>query len=126
MKSLVKDFLPRPGTSLSEVKTLKPVIESVSFHRYGKEFAITITGDNLWFCNYVKVGALKQIINAGDTTQKSLQFNLNIEVNKHFPGTDDYTSVKAWSHFASPVTNHRANIKHKVSCIGACRSSNFR
>ena len=118
MKSFVKDFLPRPGTSLSEVKTLKPVIESLSFHHYGKEFAITITGDNLWFCNYVKVGAIQQVISAGDTTQKSLQFNLNIEETKHFPGTDDYTSVKAWSCFASPVINHRANVKHKVSfCV---------
>lgn len=118
MKGFVKEYLPQSGTALSEVKTLKPVIESVSFHHYGKEFAITITGDNLWFCNYIKVGVFKQDINAGDTTQKSLQFNLNIEENKHFSGTDDHISVKAWSQFTSPVINHRANVKHKVSdCI---------
>ena len=100
---------------LSEVKAVRPVINSVSFHRYGKEFSITITGENLWFCNEVKVGALKQVISARSTTQKCLQFNFNIEDHQEFSGTVDHISVKVWSHFTSPVSNSETEVKHKVS-----------
>ncbi len=96
---------------------MRPEITSVSFHRYGKEFAVTVTGDNLWFCNEVKVGPLKEIIEACKTTQKSIQFNFNIEDKKHFSGTVDHISVKVWSHFSSPVTNTKAEVKHKVRYI---------
>ena len=100
--------------SPSEVKAVRPVINSVSFHRYGKEFSITITGENLWFCYEVKVGALRQVVSAKSTTQKCLQFNLNIEDHQQFPGTADRISVKVWSHFMSPVTNDKTEVKHKV------------
>jgi hypothetical protein len=112
VKTFVKGSLPPSGPSVTELKVVRPVVNSVSFHRYGKEFAITITGDNLWFCNEVKVDSLKQVIKADDTTQRSLQFN--VEDGKDL-GTADHVSVKAWSQFASPVTNPKAEVKHKVS-----------
>ena len=99
----------------SQVMTVRPVINSVSFHRYGKKFSITITGENLWFCNEVKVGALRQVVSAKSTTQKCLQFNLNIEDHQQFSGTVDHISVKVWSHFTSPVSNNKTEVKHKLS-----------
>ena len=102
---------PLSNLTLSEVKI---VIHSVSFHRYGKEFAITITGEHLWFSNQVKVGKLRQIINAENVSQKSLQFNCNIEDKLNFSSTGDHISVKVWSHFSSPVTNQETTVKHKV------------
>ena len=115
VRSFVKDLpsTPSPYIPLPDIKNVKPVVNSVSFHRYGKEFAITITGDNLWFCNKVKVGALKQSIDAKNTTQKSLQFNYDIG-DTHFSGTVDHVGVKLWSHFASPVSSRKTEVKHKV------------
>ena len=93
---------------------MKPVVRSVSFHCYGKEFAITITGDNLWFCNKVKVGKLKRTIEAKNTTQKSLQFNYYDIGDTNFSATVDHVGVKLWSHFASPVFSGKTEVKHKV------------
>ncbi len=96
---------------------MRPEIYSVSFHRYGKEFAITISGENLWFCNQVKVGTLKQPIGAENVSQKSLQFNCNLEDKQGVSSTADQTSVKIWSHFSSPVTNRETAVKHKVPSV---------
>ena len=98
---------------LPELKVVKPVINSVSFHRYGKEFAITITGDNLWFCNKVKVGSFTQSVNAEDISQKSLQFH-HKDITR-FPSTSDQIGVKIWSQFSSPVLNDRVAVKRKVN-----------
>ena len=114
MKSFVKGIPPPCVVTPSEVQIVKPIIHSVSFHRYGIEFAITITGENLWFCNQVKVGTLKQVISAENVSQKSLQFNCNLEDKPSFSSTGDHTSVKLWSHFSSPVSEREAAVKHKV------------
>ena len=111
VKSFVRDLPVSSGVQLPEVSAVRPIVNSVSFHRYGKEFAITITGENLWFCNEIKVGSHKQFINPDITTQKSLQFN----IDKDFSGREDHISVKVWSHFTSPVMNPKTEVKHKVT-----------
>ena len=116
MKSFVRDPPETICTLLPDLKDVKPIVKSVSFHRYGKEFAITVTGENLWFCNKVKVGPLKQSINAGDSSQKLLQFYRNVKDITSISSTSDHINVKAWSHFSGPVSNDKAVVKRKVSC----------
>ena len=113
MRSFAKS-LPSPNESISDVNVLKPEITSVSFHSYGKELAITVTGENLWFCHQVKVASYKQFVTVENTTQKSLQFNIEKE---NFSGTQDYVNVKVWNHFSSPVVNSKAKVKHKVYIV---------
>ena len=103
-----------PAVPLSELQVAKPVINSVSFHRYGKEFAITVTGDKLWFCNKVKVGLCTQELNAEDSSQKLLQFNRSREDIASIPSTSDYVSVRIWSHFFGPVSNDKVKVQRKV------------
>ncbi len=116
MKCFVKDP-PETASVLPELALVKPVVDSVSFHRYGKEIAITVTGDNLWFCNKVKVGTLTQSINAEDISQKELQFYRNFEDITSISSTSDHNHIKVriWNHFSKPVSNPEATVKHKVS-----------
>ena len=115
MKCFIKTLPEQSNKLLPELKVVKPVINSVSFHHYGKEFSITVTGDNLWFCNKVKVGSFTQSVDADDISQKSLQFN-HKDISQ-FPSTSDQISVKTWSQFSSPVSNNKVAVKRKVSIL---------
>lgn len=108
--------LPEAASSIvPELKVFKPVIDSVSFHRYGKEFAITVTGNNLWFCNKVKISSFSQDVSAEDTSQKSLQFNCSVDNGiAKIPTTSNHVSVKIWSHFSGAVDCAKVPVKHKV------------
>lgn len=120
MKSFVKHLPATSNLPLREVKFVKPSINSVSFHHHGKEVAITVTGENLWFCNRVKVGPIiEQFIDAKNISQKSMQFNCN-EDKLSFLGSADHVSVKVWSHFSNPVPFHKVEVKKKVSGRCAC------
>ena len=112
MKCFIKSLHPAICKPVLEVKLIKPKITSVSFHCHGKELAVTVTGENLWFCNRIKVGSHTQSVNAEYISQKSLQFN--VEDKQLFTGTADHINVRLWSHFSSPVTNSKAEVKHKV------------
>ena len=117
MRCFFKDSLTSPSPCIPlPVTIMKPVIKSVSFHRYGKELAITISGDNLWFSFYVKVETYRQIISVKDAAQKCLQFNCNIEKIITF-SDNDYVSVKVWSHFSSPIFSKKTEVKHKVQVL---------
>ena len=111
----MKELPPASSGSVPDVKAIKPEIKSVSFHVYGNELAVTVTGESLWFCNEVKVNTCRQSITAVSTSQKSLQFN--IEVGDHFPSTSDCVQVKLWSQFSSPVLNSKTEVKHKVQVL---------
>ena len=111
----MKELPPAPSGSVSDIKAIKPEIKSVLFHVYGNELAVTVTGDNLWFCTEVKVNACRQSITAGSTSEKSLQFN--VEGKDNFPSTSDHVQVKLWSQFSSPVINSKTEVKHKVSSL---------
>ena len=120
----MKELPPLSSGSVSDVKATKPAIKSVSFHVYGSELAVTVTGENLWFCNEVKVNAYRQSITAGSTSQKSLQFN--VEGRDNFPSTSDHVQVKLWSQFSSPVLNSKTEVKHKVSSSNYCSDPSLR
>ena len=119
LKSHIKVLPSACGVPVAEVNLLKPAIDSVSFHRYGKELAITITGRNLWFCNEFQVGSLAQCVSAENTSQQSIQFNLEFEdINKpNFSATENHVKVCVWSHFSRPIRKDETEVKRKVCTV---------
>ena len=48
-----------PPEQLKEVECvsfLKPSLTSVELHKYPKEHAVVLEGDNLWFCHQIQLG----------------------------------------------------------------------
>ena len=109
--------LPQPQTKdLKEVALLKPSVNSVSFHQHGKELAVVIEGDNLWFCYSVKVSSLKAVETlAGNSTRRSIQFNYTPQSERDFH-TDETVGVKLFSHFSNPIRRPAVQVIKKVAC----------
>ena len=106
--------IPSPPTSpVLEMKALKPAAKSVAFHHHGKEVAVTLSGDNLWFCYEIKIGPHTETVTAGDVSQKLIQFNFNFEEEKNIPFHSDHMSVALSNHFSNPV-RERVPVVHKV------------
>ena len=114
VRSFMKDLPPPSSNSIADVEAMKPTISSASFHMNGSELAITVAGENLWFTTLVKVGPFKQRVSAENTSQKSLQFN--VEGKEQFSSASDSVSVKVWNQFSSkPVMNNNTEVKRKVN-----------
>ena len=107
--------LPPPQTTaVKDITLLKPSVESVAFHQHGKELAVVVEGDNLWFCHGVKVGSLKVVeTEAGNITRKSIQFNY-IPQNESDFHTKDTVSVKLLSQFSNPIRRPAVKVIRKV------------
>ena len=106
--------IPSPCASpVLEMKTLKPAANSVAFHRHGKEVAVTLSGDNLWFCHEIKVGSHTENVTAEDASQKSIQFNFNFEDETRIPFNSDQIKVALSNHFSNPV-KESVPVTHKV------------
>lgn len=105
---------PPPCTStVPEMKALKPSSKTVAFHRHGKEVAVTLSGDNLWFCHEIKVGPHKENVMAEHVSQKSIQFNFNFKDETHNSFGSDKIKVALSSHFSNPV-KATVPVVHKV------------
>ena len=106
--------IPSPPTSpVLEMKALKPAAKSVAFHHHGKEIAVTLSGDNLWFCHEIKVGSHTETVTAEDVSQKLIQFNINFEDENYIPFHSDQIKVTLSSHFSNPV-RERVPVVRKV------------
>ena len=86
----------------------------VAFHRHGKELAVVVTGQNLWFCNEVKVSGHIESISPDKISQKSIQFNCSIDEEHILSPDSDSIPLALFSHFCSPKRNH-VPITNKVS-----------
>ena len=114
VKSYTKQFLPAINAPPSKVQAVTPSVESVAFHRFGKEIAVTVKGDNLWFCYQIKVGPCKEKVVGKDVSQKSIQFNIFPDDHPNLTSDSDHVKVALSSHFSNPVRNSRVDVKHKV------------
>ena len=119
--------IPQPcANPVLEMKALKPAANSVAFHRHGKEVAVTLSGDNLWFCHEIKVGAHAESVTAEDSSQKSIQFNFNFEDETRIPFNSDLMKVVLSNHFSNPVKKS-VPVIHKVQqhviLFGVCMES---
>ena len=97
--------ITKPVTSVSDVAATKPVTKSIAFHQHGKELAITLEGDSLWFVNSIQVGPLNKLsVSAMATNQKSIQFNLQYKPNPELSITADAeVNVVVQSQFCKPI-----------------------
>ena len=99
--------------SMGDLMLTKPSIGSVSFHRHGKQIAVTIKGNNMWFCYQVKVGKHWEKIEARDVSQRSIQFNYDPESNPGLSSDEVNINVSLCTHFHNPVRG-KVKIDHKV------------
>lgn len=114
----IKAPTEKSTSDLPELEILMPEVESVSFHRYGKDLAITVSGKNMWFSNKVEVCSLSQPIAAKDSRPKSLQFNRNEkDVVDCIKTNSDYVKVELYSHFSEKVMSTKVPVEHKVLFI---------
>ena len=100
--------------SLADLEVAKPSIESVSFHRHGKEIAVTIKGRNLWFCYQVKVDKHTEKIMAQNVSKQSIQFNYDPELSRKMSSDSTKINVSMWTHFCEQ-TRKKVKTDHKVS-----------
>ena len=106
--------IPPPcASAVPEMKALKPSSKTVAFHRHGKEVAVTLSGDNLWFCHEIKVGSHRENVMAEHVSQKSIQFNFNFKDEAHNSFGSDQIKVALSSHFSNPV-KATVPVVHKV------------
>ena len=106
------DTPPPCASPVPEMKALKPSSKTVAFHRHGKEVAVTLSGDNLWFCHEIKVGPHRENGMADHISQKSIQFNFKDETHHSFGS--DQIKVTLSSHFSNPV-KATVPVVHKVT-----------
>ena len=102
--------------SLTDLEVAKPSIESVSFHRHGKEIAVTIKGRNLWFCYQVKVDKHREKIKAQNVSKQSIQFNYDPELNRKISSDSAEINVSMWTHFYEQ-TRKKVKTDHKVGVM---------
>ena len=107
---------PPPQTNvIKDIALLKPSVQSVSFHRHGKELAVVVEGDNLWFCYSINVGFLKSIkTEAENVTRRSIQFNYTPKSESDFH-TEETIGVKLLSQFSNPIRRRTIPVKKKVN-----------
>ena len=103
---------PPCASPVQEMKALKPSSKTVAFHRHGKEVAVTLSGNNLWFCHEIKVGPHKENVMADHISQKAIQFNFKDETHHSFGS--DQIKVTLSSHFSNPV-KATVPVVHKVT-----------
>ena len=104
---------PPCASAVPEMKALKPSSKTVAFHRHGKEVAVTLSGDNLWFCHEIKVGPHIENVMAEHVSQKSIQFNFNFKDETHHSFSSDQIKVALSSHFSNPIKG-KVPVVHKV------------
>lgn len=85
------------------MKSLKPNINSVAFHHHGKELAVVLDGDNLWFCHKINIPTIKT--EADNVSCRSIQFNYIPHDKNDIPKGSDTVLVRLHSHFANPKRN---------------------
>ena len=113
-KTYVKQLPMSNCVKVEGLSVVEAVPKAVAFHRYGKEIAVTLSGNNFWFCCDVKVGALKEEVRAADVSEKCIQFHYNPEDKPDISADCNEISVTVFTHFRNPVRK-TVQVKHKVS-----------
>lgn len=108
--------LPPPcAVPTTKLPCLKPAVNSVSFHHFGKELAVVIEGKNLWFCDRIEVESITNgtMIEADKVSCRSIQFNYTPrDENEVF--VKDTLRVHVHSLFSSAIRKPSITVKRKV------------
>lgn len=100
-----------PTKQIKEVSVLKPDVEAVEFHEYPTECVIVLEGNNLWFCNEIRLGTCSINSPPQNATRHSIQFSFTLP--SELTADDGPIKATLYSHFANPI-RRRVPIK-KVS-----------
>ena len=101
----------------------KPSVSSIVLSRLGDEIAVVLEGDNLWFCDRIKVGSSSFIDRPGsDASKRSISFsydpgNVSDLLVEHSTKT---VEVCLCSHFCNPIKRKDVAVTMKVimkSCM---------
>ena len=118
---VIKSFANEPPSSTTvcnasfpDIPLVKPTPCSVAFHCHGKEIAVTVTGENLWFCHQVQVGPRKEDVTAEAVSQKLIQFHSSLEDDMELLASSSEIRVSLQSHFCKPIRK-TVKVTHKVS-----------
>jgi len=97
----------------------KPAAGSIAFHQHGKELAITLEGDNLWFVHSIKMRNLGKLsINTMTTNQRSVQFNLQCKPEQLDVASEEAVQVTIESQFCASISAF-LKVTKKVRVINA-------
>lgn len=87
---------------------VKPSASVVNFTRIGDEISLVVEGDNLWFCNQIKVGSRDdgRIINTdlSNASKRSVHFNYTPkDISDLIVGGEKVIRLHLVSHFCNPI-----------------------
>ena len=100
----------KTSESIQEVKSLLPTISKVELHLHkhpnGKELAVVINGDNLWFCSIlnIKISRNESIfieISPEHITEKQICYNHSVDNTFSYADIDVDVHVTVFSRFAN-------------------------
>ena len=103
--------VPSPKKELKSVALLKPQVKGVELHKFPREHAIIIEGDNLWFCDEIILGEGKSTINITNpaelVSRRVVQFNYSTTASseriERVIACNGIMKVTLNSHFAKPI-----------------------
>ena len=104
-KDLPKYVIPNPAEPVKEISLLKPEVTNVEVHKYSKEVAVVLQGDNLWFCHEIRLGNyVPPVLNLAEhIARRSIQFNFRLSETANIVTDDGHVKVTLFSHFANPI-----------------------
>ena len=104
-------LVPSPKKELKYVALLKPQVKGVELHKFPREHAIVIEGDNLWFCDEIILGEGKNTLNITNpaelVSRRVVQFNYSTTASSgkidRAIARNEIMKVTLNSHFAKPI-----------------------
>ena len=106
---------PPPPKSLGKLGILEPSVSTVELHHHGDELAVTVEGNNLWFCYRTSVGGHPQDIPAHKVyTGNSIQFNLPTKDSSEITMENEKVKVTLHSHFQGKSKPEEIPVRQKV------------
>ena len=115
-------FICTKRKHLSVLTEAKPSVSGVVFSRLGDEIAVVVEGNNLWFCDQIKVGSRVINTHGSDASKRSINFNY-VPMNdqdllvEHNAKT---VEVCLYSHFSSPIRKKDVTATKKVCLLILC------
>ena len=107
---------PPPKLSLGKLDILEPSVSTVELHHHGDELAVTVEGNNLWFCYKTSVGGHPQDIPAHKVyTGNSIQFNIPTKDSSGITMENEKVKVTLHSHFHGKLKTDEVSVHQKVS-----------
>ena len=108
---------PLYATAYEMLEISHPSVKQLNVDIYDNEVAVTVEGQNLWFCQQVTVGNYTVETPADKVTGNSIQFNCNINQKKALAIQNDKVRVTIQNQFCKPIKIRECPVEIKVSPV---------